>query len=245
MSNELIPVDGLFGDIIPTQDVSELKKVEDLSQSSSFLPRIQLYWRGPAVDKDLIGKAHFGSPRSAEDIVDLGKNIDVLVLVRKAKAIDMSDTDNIIVSNDTESAEFKRIVDLADNTQDSGCAYGPTYLVYERSTGKFYEFFCGNKSARFESSKINTYLPVSPAMIEAGLTDEKEPRGPKPMMLSSEYVTKGRYSWYVPKASDSLTPFDKTPSMEELKDQITKFLKKEDTEVETVSETEAKSKRRR
>jgi len=251
MGNELTKLDdlnSLFGanGALSTQSAEDLKEVEALSKASGFLPRIQLYYRGKPIDKDLISKGHFGSPRSADDIRDLGKNIDVLVFARKPKAIDMSDTDNIITSNDVKSDEFKRIVDAADNTSDSGCAYGPTYLVFERSTGEFFEFFCGNKSSRIESSKINSYLPVTPAMIKAGVTEEEKPRGPKPMALTAQYLEKGTWSWFAPKAGDGLTPFKKLPTVEDIETQVTKFLKKDEGEgVEAVSENETKSKRKR
>lgn len=246
MSNELTKLNDLFGGgALSTQSVEDLKAVDDLSKSTGFLPRIQLYYRGKAIDKNFIAKGHFGSPRSSEDIFDLGERIDVLVIARKPKAIDMSDTDNIMQSNDPKSKEFQRIVDAADNTKDSGCAYGPTYLVFERSTGKFYEFFCGNKSSRIESSKINTYLPVTPAMIEAGVTDEKEPRGPKPMAIKAQMLEKGNWTWFAPQVSECLTPFDKLPSAEDLTKEIEKFLKKDEDGVETVTEDEKKGKRKR
>ena len=37
--------------------------------------------------------------------------------------------------------------------------YGPSFLVYERSQGRFLEFFCGNKSARNEAKNVYPYLP--------------------------------------------------------------------------------------
>lgn len=243
--NELAKLNELFGGgALSTKTADELKTLDDLSQATSFLPRIQLYSGGKAVKKKLIEEGHFGQPKSADEVISFGAAIDVLVIDRKAKAIDMSDTDDIIVSNEPSSKEFQRIVEESNN-KDSGCAWGPTYLVFERSTGKFYEFFCGSKSARYESSTINNYLPVTPEMIEAGVTEEKKPRGPKPLTLSSQYIEKGKWAWYAPKASDCLTPFDKLFTKDQLVDEIERFQKREDPKVETVPEGKDANTRKR
>lgn len=248
-SMELANLSNLFGggELADTMKEAnkQLAESQGMSKGSSFLQRIQLYSGGTAVQKKLIESGNFGIPLSKDEIIDLGDSIDLLVIWRKAKAIDMSDTDNIIVSNDVNSKEFQRIVDMADNTKDSGCAYGPDYLVFERSTAAFYEYFAGNASGRVESSKINTYMPVTPDMIKNGLTKETEPRFSKPMTLKSKFTEKGRYTWYAPKAEDCLTPFAKLPTEKQINEELTRFLKKEDSGVETVPEDDARKKRSR
>ncbi len=237
MSNGLIATGGSASalSILNQQSAGDLALLDKLSQPTTFLPRIQLYTKGKPIDKKLIESGHFGVPKQGDEILDLGTSIDILPLLRKAKAIDMSDADNLIVSNDPNSDEFKRIVHDADNKTDSGCAYGPTYLVFERTTGCFYEFFCGNKSARYESPKINRYLPVTPEMVAAGppVTDEKEPRFAKPLTLRAVYIEKGRWSWHAPKAEDCLTPFDRGFDEAKLAEAVELFLKKDVPEVET------------
>lgn len=250
-TTELANLSNLFGGGELADTMKEANKQladsQGMSKGSSFLRRIQLYGGGSstAVQKKLIAVGNFGIPLSKDEIHNLGDSIDLLVIWRKAKAIDMSDNENIIVENDVNSAEFKRIVDAADNIKDSGCAYGPSYLVFERSTADFYEFFAGNASGRVESSKINTYMPVTADMIKAGLTKETEPRFSKPMTLKSKFTEKGRFSWYSPKAEDCLTPFAKLPTEKEINEQLTRFLKKESSGVETVPEDEARKKRSR
>lgn len=244
MSNELSTLNNLFaGGEIANRSVEQLTELSRLSQGTDFLRRIQLYSRGKAIDKKLIEGGHFGIPMSSDKIVDLGESIDVLVLEVRAKAIDMSDNENLIVSYDSTSKEFQRI-EAASAEKDSGCSFGPSYLVWERTTGQFYEFFCGSKSARIESSNINDYLPVTPAMIAAGVTDETEPRGPKPCTLNGHLIETKRYSWHVPKPEDCLTPFDKLPTVEQLNEEVKKFLTPDEPEVETVEE-DSKRKRRR
>lgn len=224
MSNELANLKDIMGDgaLVP---VSEEQKaaLDRLSQSASFLSRIQLYTRGKPIDKGIIAGGHFGIPRQGDEIEDLGTTVDLLVLGRKPKALDMSDKDNLIETNDPTSDEFKRIEHLADNVKDSGCVYGPSYLMFERTTGLFYEFFCGNKSARIESARINLYLPENNGGV------------PKPMTLKAVLVENARFSWHVPKAEDCLTPFDKLFNKEQLDRAVELFTKAPDSsEVETV-----------
>lgn len=235
-NKELAVLGELFtGGEIVTRSVTELQKLEELSQATEFLRRIQLYSSGKNVDKKLIPGGHFGIPMSADKITDLGESVDVLVLERRPKAIDMSDTDSLIITYDASSDEFKRI-EAASSEKDSGCAYGPSYLVWERTTGKFYEFFCGSKSARIESSIINGYLPVTDVMIEAGVTDEKVTRGPKPCTLRSHLIESQRFTWHVPQPEDCLTPFDKLPNKEQYNEEVVKFLNPDEPEVEVVKD---------
>ena len=64
--------------------------------------------------------------------------------------------------------------------------YGLSFLVYERSTGRFLEFFCGSKSTRSERAKsINLYAEVNASVrknlessIFAGKIAEKFFGGP-------------------------------------------------------------------
>lgn len=213
----------LGGALIESKE--EKEAMDRMSQSTTFIPRLQLYTRGKAVDKELISGGHFGIPRQGDTIDDLGKSINVLVLKRKPKALDMSDRDNLIESNDPTSEEFKRIENMADNVKDSQCVYGTAYLCWERSTRSFLEFFCGSKSSRIESAQINRYLP-----------SENE-GSPKPMTLKGTLVENARFSWHVPKAEESLVTWDESNlfTKEQLERAVELFTKApESSEVETV-----------
>lgn len=235
MSNELA-LNELFGskDLV-SRSTDDIKELDRMSQGSDFLRRVQLYSKGPNIDKGNIPGGHFGIPMAKDDITDLSESMDILVIERRPKAIDMSDTDNLIITYDSTSDEFRRIEEQA-SVRDSGCCFGPSYLIFERTTAQFYEYFCGSKSARIESSNINKYLPVTQGMIDAGVTKETEPRGPKPCTLKATLVEKGRYTWHVAKAEECLTPFKSLPTGEALNKELTRFLTPDENEVETVEE---------
>lgn len=242
MTKELAKINNLFGGIATIQTAEELAALDELSQGSDYLKRIQLYSKGKHVDKKLVEAGNFGIPLSADRITQLGETVDFLFIERRAKAIDMSDLENLIVSYDSTSDEFRRIEE-ASTVKDSGCSYGPSYLVFERATGKFYEFFCGSKSARIESSAINAYLPVTEQMIEAGVTEETKIRGPKPCTLRAHLIETPRFTWHVPQPEDCLTPFTKLPTSEQIDEEVTKFRNPEEPELEVVEPDKRKRKR--
>lgn len=135
-----------------------------------------------------------------DSIEDFGEEIDCLVWARRAKAIDISDEENIRESFDSKSELFQEIHAEAQKPGMNGALSGPSYLIQLRS-GEFYELFCTNKSSQKESAKLNGYLP---AFADGQFV------APKPCTIQSvpaENKAKG-YSWYAPKVVRCATPFD-------------------------------------
>jgi len=228
--NALIPINL---DQLPSTQIGTDQDFALIAKSSDFLPRLQLYTKGKAVNRKLVGPGNYGVPVSEDEVNDLGEEIDILPLARRPKALDMSDTENIISVYDVNDPEFKRIQDQAAE-KDSHCMFGPSFLVYERSTGQFLEFFCGTKSARTEAKKVFPYLPLTATMIDANPDlMGQSPHGPIPVTLKSKLVERGSYSWHVPVAVKCSSPFTKLPPAEVIYKEIEKFLavKKEGAEV--------------
>jgi hypothetical protein len=125
--------------------------------------------------------------------------------------------EQVISVFDMESDEFKRIQEKSAE-QDSGCMYGPEFLVYIPQIKEFATFFCGSKSARRESPTIKALLT-------------------KPATLKSKKIETKRYTWYGPQATSCSTPFD-PPDLEALKKVVEKFNNPPKTEVEAAPEEE-------
>lgn len=233
MSKDLVPFESLPA-LAPGLDV-----FKDIVQNSTFLQRVQLFTKGRYIDNGSITPGHYGVPVDEENIEDLGTEIDLIPLAWRAKAIDMSERDAIIVNYDSASDEYKRIRAAADSEKDSHCMYGPTFLVYERGTSKFYELFFGNASARRESSKLLGFCTISPqaaADISKQTGKKIEARGPLPCTLKAKYVTKGAYGWHVPSCHQCSVPFDNLPDIKVIVDEINKFYALKTSEVEKVEE---------
>jgi hypothetical protein len=213
MSNALTTAASLTN--LPSTDVVDLSKYKE----TTFLSRVQLVGKGKLVDKGLIPPGHYGVPVSEEEVTDLGTSIDVLPLAVRNKALDTT-TDPPVAIFD-ESLDIYQDIKERAGEKDSGCMYGPSFLVFERNTGQFYEFFCGNKSARMEAGNIGQYLPVSDAKAEEF---DVEAHGPIPCTLRAKYIERPRYSWHAPQVGKCSTPITNLPSIEKVVEEIEKFI---------------------
>jgi len=235
-------------DQLPSVQVGSDADFDAISKSSEFLARLQLFTKGKAINKGLVKPGHYGIPEG-EEVEDLGDVIDILPLARRTKAIDMSDKDAVIAVYDAQSKEFLRIQEKSAE-KDSSCMFGPSFLVYERSSGRFLEYFCGTKSARGEAKKLFPYLPLTQPMLDAAAKSgvnvtEMAPHGPIPVTLKSKLVEKGDWSWHVPVVVKCMTQFNKLPTGEVLLREITRFLNVLGDTSTVVQEPEGKKSRKR
>lgn len=220
MSNELTT---FHVDNLPAVSDEMFGQIAEVSKGADFLPRIQLITKGKYVDNEKIGPGHWGVPLpGGEEIEDLGKQIDVVPFAARPKALDVSDKNAIISNFDLNSDEFQRIKTAPKNT---GCMWGPSFLVLERNTGKLYELFFGNASGRSEAGKLRPFLPSADS-------------GPSPATLSIRYKKTPEYGWHVPVVNKCSEPFTNAPSGTEILAAIKKFME-EKGGIEKVTETEA------
>ncbi|MHC4702442.1 MAG: hypothetical protein ACYTFQ_17905 [Planctomycetota bacterium] len=233
MAKDLIPADLL--DSLPAQ-MGDDDDFKDLSQSSDFLRRLQLVSKGKYVDSKQVGPGSYAVIIDGEKADDLGDKIDILVLARRPKALDMSDTSQVIVSYDKSSDLFQDIA-ARSSVKDSGCQYGVSFLIVERSTGCLYEFFCGSISLRREIPTLSAYMALSAAQIEARGLQGVEPHGPLPLTLGSRNIKKARYSWFVPVPQKCSTPFtaSQVPKEEVIRKEMDRFINPPKDETEVVS----------
>jgi hypothetical protein len=225
------------GEQLPSCDVG-VDIFEEMTKGSEFLQRVQLFTKGKLIDKGLIGAGHYGVPGGEDEVIDLGPEIDIIPYAWRPKALDTSDRDAIIEVYDAKSAEFLRIQDAAGE-KDSGCMYGPTFLVYERGSGKFYELFCGNASGRISARSLLPYCPLSESAAAAqteATGKDVEAHGPEMCSLGVKYTQKKTYGWHVIVVHRCSTPFDNLPSNEEIMEECKKFVSKEGSGVEKVED---------
>lgn len=235
MTKDLIPFNA---DQLPSVDLTTEDELKELTTGTDFLQRIQLVTKGKFVDTQKIAPGRYGVPQpGGEDILDLTEKIDILPLAVRAKALDMSDRDAIVAVYDMNLPEFDRIK-TASAEANSNCMWGPSFLVVERSTGNFYEYFMGNKSARQESGKLRPFLPLSRERAELV---GAEPHGPIPCTLQCRYVTRPDYGWHVPVVTKCSEPFTKKelPDMEKIREEVAKFAASKDNGIEKVTDEES------
>lgn len=210
---------------LPSTNTSD-EAFDDAAKGGGFLKRIQLYTKGKAIDKGLISPGHYGVPISDDEIMDLGASVDVMPLARRLKAIDFNDRENIITVYDHESDEYRRIAAAADE-KDSGCMFGVSFLVVERTTGKLYEFYCATKSSRPEAKNLYPFLPQGD-------------QPPTPATLATKYVER-KFSYHVPVVKKCSTPFDKLPPTPQLVSEVERFVNPPASDVEVVEDAPARA----
>ena len=202
--------------------------------AGNYVKRLQLVTKGKLVDSGLVPPGNYAIPIGENEVTVIGPTADILVLAVRLKALDTTE-EPPLASYDAESSIYQDIV-ARSKTADSGCMHGPSFLVYERTTGQFLEFYCGNASGRQEAGKIGSFLPVSEE--EAKKFGEGFPaQGPQTGTLSAKLIKRPRQSWHAPVMGKCSTPFDKLPTQQECVDQITKFLNPEENkDVATTTE---------
>jgi hypothetical protein len=143
-----------------------------------YLPRIQLYSSNSNPVKDgIIAAGHWGIPLTPSSILDLGEEVDAILVAQRDKALLVGD--DIMSSTDKNSAAYQKIRDLALTDKDSGAMFGPEFLTWVGPVGIFATLFLGSTSARREG----------PAFVQA-LN--------KAGTLYSQLVGSGRRKWEVP-----------------------------------------------
>ena len=217
---------------LPSTDVVDLSKY---GSETTYLPRLQLITKGKFVDKGKISPGHYGVPTGDDDITDLGSSIDILPLAVRSKALDTTESPPIAVFD--EEDEFYQDIVSRSSGKDSGCMHGPSFLVFERNSGTFYEFFCGNKSSRMESGNFKQFLPVNEAQAKA---HKVKAHGPLPLTLKAKYIERPRYSWHAPQVGRCSTPIANLPEEKLVREQVEKFLNPEINAPEVADEEESR-----
>lgn len=234
---------------LPSTQIGSDEAYAELSKGGEFLGYLKLCTNDKYTKKGKILPGHWGIPGPDDEITDLGDSIDVLPFARRPKAIDMSDRSAIVVSYDESSSEFKRISARALEA-NSGCQFGISFLVLERSTNQFLELFFGNQSARKEAKNLYAYVLLTQAEIDrkaaaganvAGLV----PHDPVPATIKVRLAENKKGSWHVPMVVKCSVPFGKVPSTAVVAREMNKFLGVKSGGVEKVEEPEGRKARAR
>lgn len=200
-------------ELIPASNDAQEAAALALTKASDYLPRLQLFSSksGPCTE-GLIPIGHYGLVEG-ESIDDLGDEISILICAGRPKALQIAD-DNIFTSFDEKSELFARIREESA-VKDSGCMYGPEYLIWEPENGVFATFFMGSKTMRKESKSVQ-------ARVRQLCT------------LTSVLIKKPKYTWHGPKASDCTTEFD-IPELAVIQKAIDKFKAEKGTAIKAVA----------
>ncbi len=205
MGNELVPNSNCKNELDVFDTLNDL--------GDGFLPRLQLFSnKSDAVGEGLISVNHWGIV-DGDDIIDIDEKITFGILSVRHKA--MCTQGDVQCSHDPTSDLFKQLVTEA-GVKNSGCMYGPEFLLYIPVVEKFVTYFMGSKTARREAKKFKPLMN-------------------KPATLTSKNVEKGRYKWRAPvvlPCSEQIS----LPEMDKVEVEINKFKNPPEDTVEVASE---------
>lgn len=195
------------GDLIPSDSYNAGDDSGVLAVASAngggFLPRLQLYGgtSGPCKEGK-IGMGHFGIVRAKETIEDLGKEVNVLVVASKPQAMRITEG-KVLTYFDHTSPEFKQIQDESAD-MNSGCMFGPVFLLYVPAAKTFVTYFMQSKTARRVAGDLH-------ALTRKSAT------------IKGELIKTAKHSWHGPKVTPNSSPIE-LPELAEIQEQAEKFL---------------------
>lgn len=207
--NELVPVDITGGELVDFDEVT--------SSGDAYLQRLQLF--GSKSDACAEGKIRMGRWGLVNDdtITDLGEEIDLVILAFRPKALSISDG-TIITNHDVKSDTYAAIKEKSFE-KDSGCMYGPEFLVYVPNADVFATYFASSKTARREAKSAIKPLIGSAATFKCKLIDPPA----------------SKYKWHGPVALPCSTPME-LPDMEIIQREVEKFKNPPKSEVEVADD---------
>ena len=152
MSTNLINFDELG-----IQETDEQAQAE-FTSSGSYLPSLRVYGSASTIVKESkFPQGHFGLYFTADKILDLGEQVDVLIIHYRPRASIMLSDEQPISYFNPESANFNEIktkAQIKGKDKPQGYMFGLEYLLWVPSVQHFSLFFMGTPTLRRESSDV-------------------------------------------------------------------------------------------
>jgi hypothetical protein len=175
-----------------------------VAKGGDFLPRLQLMISQSQPCKDGSFPVNHYALVEGQQNTDLGDAVDILPICWRPKALKI-DGESVLTFYDPAAVEFKDIQAQSAET-DSGCMYGPEFLVWIPSVKKLATFFFGSKSSRREAPNLR-------ARLQQAAT------------AKSKKIETTKYTWFAPVITGCSTPIEPPPpdQMEGIKEEVAKF----------------------
>lgn len=190
-------------------------KTFDSMSSGGFLPRLQLMGSSStAVKEGKINQGHYALVRGKDQIEDLTKEVNVVVLAWRPQALEIG-AETVLSVYNPKHPDFSRIAEKSEEA-DSGCMYGPEFLVWVPSHKVFATFFMSSKTARREAPQLKGLLG-------------------RAATLKAQLIKAKKYAWHGPVVTPCSAPLD-LPNMEEAQVEVNKFNNPPENETEKAPE---------
>lgn len=194
----------------------------EMTKAGFFIPNLKLCsFNSSEVKEGKIAAGRYALVRTKDSpIGDLGDEVEAAVLGVRALALDTKG--DLVKSYDHNSDTFKSIQNRADNETDSGCMYGPEFLLWVPGQG-FTIFFCGNATLRTIGKDLR-------ARIGSAAT------------LKTRLIKKGKNSWHGAVVTDC-SSFDASgmPASDVIVKEVERFNNPKTEAAETVKDTKKRA----
>ena len=192
------------------------KAFGELVKSGDYLVRIQLFGATSSlVKQSKFPMAHWGYVADKENPIDLGGQFDCLVLALRGCAARLT-SDPVITVYDVNHPEYAKIRDESE-IQDSGCVYGPEFLIYIPAIEQYATYHMNNATARRESPKMKALLG-------------------KAATVKAKFIEGKKHSWHGPDVLPCSTLLN-PPEEAKLLETVKKFVNPEVKVVESAPDT--------
>lgn len=213
MSTELAVPQEIVGSVAKYADQNTFK---NLSGTGGFLPYVMLMSSNSAkVKEGAFPMGHFALSKGKDSLEDIGNAFSCVVISWRPKA--MQYAPEVMSVFNPENSVFKDIQNRADNVPNSGCGYGPEFLIWLPEQETLATMFLGNPTGRQEAPNFLTFLG-------------------KLATINSHLIKTKKFSWHGPQIGRCNVEFQ-LPDWNGLTDQIQKFNNPPDTETEVAEET--------
>lgn len=207
---------------LPSANLVPRKNVQRDS-AGGWIRRLELKSKGKLIDNETLKPGSFCIPIGDDSAIDLGKDIDLMILGYRPKALDMGGSD-IIEVFEPEDSVFQDIKKRAAE-HNSYCLEGYSFLVFERTLREVVEFFFGSKSLKPFSFQMVNGAPLSIEEIKSEGLEDIEAHGPLTLNLRVKKSPSKRHSYFIPEIAVSADPIELTDAeIEYVSGQINKFV---------------------
>ena len=221
---------------VPSTQIGSPGIFDELAKpSKKYIKSIKLYTKGKAIDMGLIPPGRWGIYESKDQITDLGTKIEVLIVARRPCAVDWTVKPAVRVYDDVDP-NFIRIRELAANSSKHECGVG--LLVFERSTGDYYDWYCQSASTLRAAKEAFGYMEVTEEMAKELQAQGKDvqPHGMLPCTLTAKFMDGGNFTYHAPLVSKCSAPFTNLPDEKTHLDTIARYLNPKSQTGEAVNE---------
>lgn len=140
---------------LPPSDVARNQEFDKIV-ASAWLPRLELKGSNSDAVKEELVPVGYALVTSKTNMKGLGKTINIVPIEFRYKAVRICKDGAILTSYDPKSEKFRAIMAESD-IKDSGCMYGPEFLVAIQDVG-IATLHCNSKSHRLVAPQIKDRL---------------------------------------------------------------------------------------